>query len=367
MDLFFILKLYVIFLHACKKTAYGLKMFRRVIIRRGVGGEQPCGAHRGNCTIFRRAIVPCDVLEHMKNNDPKLMTRTTRMVVQQGPDSSEPLDSLCRIVYPESTRQKQLKGIVHFLGGAFAGAAPSTLYRRCIRTFTEAGYVVITNAYAVTFRHDVCARELDQRFGRALDEVFDTLGTTDAKVFAVGHSNGALMAAMMASMPECTNARYDGCILISFNNRQVGEAVPVPLTGIQDVLQSVDVEDRVREVVLSNSQLLDESSIDTIDVQTALTQLGSVLDEVSLGLDDFSPPPEENAVMIAHGYSSPKTLLIQFKDDDIDQSEKIFKVLKKNSRRSVTFRSMEYGTHLSPLLEGTNVARVCIDYLESRC
>ena len=339
----------------------------------GVGGNSPCGFHRGNYMTFPHVIVPChcnyNSLEYRNISDHKLITRSRRMVVvQQGPDSvRETLDSLCRILYPESTQETpKAKGIIHFLGGAFAGAAPSTLYSRCIRTFTKAGYVVITNAYAVTFRHYICARELDQRFGRALEEVFDTLGTKDIKVFAVGHSNGALMAAMMASMPEWTNARYDGCILVSYNNRQVGEAVPVPLSGIQDLLQSVDVEDRVRDVVLSNSQLLDESLIDTVDAQTALIQLGSVLDEVSLGLDDFSPPPEDNAVMIGQRYSAPKTLLIQFKDDDIDQSERIFRVLKKNARRSVTFRSMEYGTHLSPLLEGTNVARVCIDYLESR-
>lgn len=290
---------------------------------------------------------------------------------------TESKDTLCKIVYPEVGQDaSNVKGVVHFLGGAFAGAAPSTLYGRCIKAFTEAGFVVITNAYAVTFRHDECARQLDERFGCALAEVKETLegDTSDLKVFAVGHSNGALMAAMMSSMPECTNAQYNACILISFNNRQVGEAVPIPLSGLQDLLQSVqrgsdsDVEDRVREAVLSNIRLLNDARIDIKDVETSVVQLGSVLDEVALGLDDFIPSPGENALNIGQGYSVPKTLLMQFKDDDIDQSEILYRVLKKNnSRRSVTFQSVEYGTHLSPLFEGGNVAKLCIDYLESRC
>ena len=297
--------------------------------------------------------------------------RGSRLTVQSVSNSTEPFDALCKVFYPVEKQRtpRDIKGIVHFLGGAFAGAAPSTLYGRCIRAFTEAGFVVITNAYAVTFRHDVCARELDERFGQAMRQVVDVYGQDDLKIFAVGHSNGALMASMMVSMPECTNARYDACILISFNNRQVGEAVPVPLSGLQEMLQSVegDVEDKVRELVLSNARIFEDSPIDRIDIETSVTQLGSVLDEVSLGLDDFSPPPEDNAMMIGQGYSAPKTLLIQFNDDDIDQSEKIYRVLKKNPRRSVTFKSLEYGTHVSPLLEGTRVAQLCIDYLTSRC
>ncbi len=60
---------------------------------------------------------------------------------------------------PESFRPK---GIVHFLGGAFAGATPQLLYPGLIRALSKAGYAVISTPYAVTFRHLDCAQRVQQ-------------------------------------------------------------------------------------------------------------------------------------------------------------------------------------------------------------
>jgi Protein of unknown function (DUF1350) len=49
------------------------------------------------------------------------------------------------------------QGVVHLLGGAFAGAAPQLLYRGLGEAVAGAGYTVVATPYAVTFRHDRCA------------------------------------------------------------------------------------------------------------------------------------------------------------------------------------------------------------------
>ena len=54
------------------------------------------------------------------------------------------------------------KGVVHFLGGAFAGAAPQLAYQFLINWIANAGYTVVATPYAVTFRHLDCAARVHQ-------------------------------------------------------------------------------------------------------------------------------------------------------------------------------------------------------------
>lgn len=57
---------------------------------------------------------------------------------------------------------RQPRGVVHFLGGAFAGAAPQLAYQALINWVAEAGYTVVATPYAVTFRHLDCATRVHQ-------------------------------------------------------------------------------------------------------------------------------------------------------------------------------------------------------------
>ena len=45
------------------------------------------------------------------------------------------------------------RGTVHFLGGAFAGAAPQVAYALLLQLLAEAGYTCVATPYAVTFQH----------------------------------------------------------------------------------------------------------------------------------------------------------------------------------------------------------------------
>ena len=296
-----------------------------------------------------------------------------------------PLTSSRRSSQEEGKRglknQPEIKGIVHFVGGAFAGAAPVSLYSEFLEYIVEDGFNVIVTPYQVTFRHDSCARNLDSLFSDALDTLqtessssSDTamMVPTNVPVFGIGHSNGALMHALIGSSDFAGCSRKPAAnILISFNNRQVAEAVPVPLTPLRDTVNSVrkgdeSLEEQTRMATMDAINALswlpsggkDAEKVNSVqrgvfdsmyEILPATAQIGSVLDEVGDGLMDFVPSPEENRRYIASDYSVKKTLILQFKDDSIDESSALFRTLKRNPRRSVTYTTLDYGSHTTPL------------------
>lgn len=299
-------------------------------------------------------------------------------------NSDAPIRSVCdpvsSLFLPEKYPYK-IKGVVHFLGGAFAGAAPSSLYSGLIQGLSKAGFLVLSTPYQVTFKHDDCARSLYERFDSLYSEAVDvyserypSVDVSSVPCIAVGHSNGALMHSLMSSMYE---SRYAASILISFNNREVKEAVPVPLDPLRDAAMQLQrqaaetLEDQSNSLETRARGLVRDLTSD-IEIETSTSQIGSVLDEVADGNLEFSPSPQENAVLISEGYSVPKTLILQFQDDSIDQSKELFRMLKRGRRRSVTFVSLDYGSHVSPVGPVTSAdvqktTAIIVDYLESRC
>ena len=63
------------------------------------------------------------------------------------------------VVAPAAGRPR---GTVHFLGGAFAGAAPQVAYSLLLQLLAEAGYTCVATPYAVTFQHLICASAVQQ-------------------------------------------------------------------------------------------------------------------------------------------------------------------------------------------------------------
>ena len=254
------------------------------------------------------------------------------------------------------------RGIVHYLGGAFVGAAPYLSYSSLIDRIADNGYTVVVTPYTVTFQHDRCAREVHASFLNALDELRSMPGRAwaapiAAPVHGVGHSNGALMHAMIGSLLNPNNASN---VLISFNNRQVAEAVPVPLDPLQAVLQPIRGNGRLESMaqsavgqILSTAEgfgALDAATLHTLrQMAPAATQLGSVFDEVGDGTQEFTPTPEENQRLFQSSYSVPQTLLIQFLDDGIDQTPLLDRTLRQRVRSGAVQVQRFAGNHLTPV------------------
>jgi len=101
-----------------------------------------------------------------------------------------------------------LKGVVHFIGGAFAGATPDIFYQTIVQRLRESGFVVISTPYALTFRHADCARSLSYAFRSALVGLDLPKGTP---VYGVGHSGGSLLHLLISSLPGLP--LQQGCLI----------------------------------------------------------------------------------------------------------------------------------------------------------
>ncbi|EFN59858.1 hypothetical protein CHLNCDRAFT_29389 [Chlorella variabilis] len=206
------------------------------------------------------------------------------------------------VVAVAPTRRRP-KGVVHFLGGAFVAAVPHLTYPLLLERLADGGYTCIATPYPVTFQHVECAHAVHAAFEGALAQLRGGGGSggggggalaswaapRDAPVHGVGHSNGALLHLLVGSGRPGRASN----ILISYNNLQVAEAVPV-----------------------------------------------------GDGFQDFRPSPIEARQLIASRYSVPSTLLIQFSDDSTDESPEAEAFLA-SGRRAVR-RLVLPGTHVTP-------------------
>ncbi len=61
-----------------------------------------------------------------------------------------------------SSKPSQPRAVCHFIGGAFAGAAPQVVYNLLLEILADSGYTVVATPYAVTFRHADCAAAVKQ-------------------------------------------------------------------------------------------------------------------------------------------------------------------------------------------------------------
>ncbi|GIL85485.1 hypothetical protein Vretimale_13417 [Volvox reticuliferus] len=269
------------------------------------------------------------------------------------------------------------KGVVHFLGGAFAGAAPQVVYGFILDAVAAAGYTAVATPYAVTFRHDECARGVRQQFLDSVDELRRS-GRGDwvpleAPTFGLGHSNGSLLHLLIGSLfPGAT----DSNIVMSFNNKQVKDAIPIPglMENLPGALQAAQAAapslpdlstvpglsalplpsqlpsgaDLLRGVA---SLLPRELGLDRAGQLSGagllIDQIPSVFGEVGGGATDFYPSPAESRALISAGYSVHPTLMVRFSDDSLDESAEIARLLQPRLGSGVTLLTLP-GNHLTP-------------------
>ena len=266
------------------------------------------------------------------------------------------------------------RGVIHFLGGAFVSAAPYPAYSALLNYLADRGYTVILTPYAVTFQHDSCARSIHASFLTAYEELQATRAwawsvPSMAPIHGVGHSNGALMHVMIASLHGRDTIRNASNILLSYNNRQVSEAVPLPMDPLQAIMQPLRGSGTLESMTKSalGSVLSSVEGLGALDGKTmkalqrefspAVTQLGSVFDVVcDSDQVEFSPTPQENQALFAERYCVEKTLLVKFADDAIDQTDVMERVLLQRGHGSkgpgevvVSVDRLTYGNHLTPV------------------
>ena len=195
----------------------------------------------------------------------------------------------------------EIKGIIHFLGGAFVATAPQISYRYFLEQLADEGYGIIATPFLNTFDHFAIAREVLNRFETILERLHKTnsLGQGYFPIYGIGHSMGCKLHLMIGSLFEVPRA---GNILISFNNYPVRRAIP----------------------------FADQLPIsETFDLK-------------------FNPSPRETNKLISDEYKIPRNLLIQFRKDDIDQTRNLNSILQQRFPDTIALRTLP-GNHLTPL------------------
>ena len=200
--------------------------------------------------------------------------------------------------------RQEIKGIVHFLGGAFVATAPQVSYRSILEQLSQAGFAIVATPFLNTFDHFAIAREVLNRFETVIERLQRTnkLSQGYLPIYGVGHSMGCKLHLLIGSLYDVDRS---GNILISFNNYPASRAVP----------------------------FMEQFN------QFNLTPMLNV---------EFTPSPIETEQLIAEYYQVRRNLLLKFTQDELDQTVNLNTVLQKKFDSMVSLRTLT-GNHLTPL------------------
>ena len=215
-------------------------------------------------------------------------------------------------------------GVVFFCGGAFASAAPVLTYRLFLETLSSVGALaIVATPYSTSFDHLRVADEVQFAFDRASRTLASRL-PPDLPVWGIGHSMGALAHALVSSRYAAPRA---GNVLMSFNNKPASDAIPLfgplvsPLAqGLNPLAQGIATSP-LRPGVDSLAQQLRNAAPSMVrEALPLLDQLEGLALDVTAGKTEFTPSPAETQRLIQANYRVPRTLLLRFKDDSIDET-----------------------------------------------
>mmetsp|Transcript_142263 Transcript_142263/g.258529 ORF Transcript_142263/g.258529 Transcript_142263/m.258529 type:complete len:523 (-) Transcript_142263:28-1596(-) len=280
------------------------------------------------------------------------------------------------VLYPKDIESNPPKGLIHFLGGAFVGAAPHYTYRFLLDSLCNEGYIVVTTPYKLKFDYLQICDDILSKFGSVHTELTEKFGSMP--VIGVGHSCGALLHTYIASLFPDTPR--DGNVLISWNNKPVTEAIPgfdemvVPISkqvmgtdttsdpaaGAREALanlrSAVDVAlDGVKTLDTAPSIVKDEVVPVVKQGLELVDQIPDLFASIAAGTREFNPTPEETRTTARSNYRANRTLLIQFESDEIDETPEIQSVLHEAAKLSEAGMQIDLkvigGTHVTPLTQ----------------
>jgi Protein of unknown function (DUF1350) len=193
------------------------------------------------------------------------------------------------------------KAIVHFLGGAFVATAPHVTYRLILEHLGRQGYLVVATPFVNTLDHTAIAASVLNDFEDVLEflQKKSRLPSGYLPIYGIGHSMGCKLHLLIGSLYSVERA---GNILISFNNYAARDAIPL---------------------------------VEQLNFNPAFNV-------------EFTPSPRETNALVASNYKIRRNLLIQFKNDTIDQSNGLSELLQKRFPNLVTTLKLP-GNHLTPL------------------
>ena len=124
---------------------------------------------------------------------------------------------------------KSPRAFVHFLGGAFVGAAPALAYSQLLSDLADEGYVVLATPYKLQFDYLQLCDEVLTATEPTYRQLCDEYG--ELPLIGVGHSCGALLHLLSSSVFRTTGGFADvprrANVFVSFNNKRASDAIPL--------------------------------------------------------------------------------------------------------------------------------------------
>lgn len=290
---------------------------------------------------------------------------------------------------------EQPRALIHFLGGALVGAAPHISYRYLLERLAQSGYLIVATPYQLSFDYLSTCDVVISRFERIALPLARAYGALPVVGIghSCGSLLHVLITSLFPDTPRAANAlisfnnkpiseavpffeeffapfftyvsapnttdRHSGSEIILTGLELakaavVGEIpsdemltkaskflVPKGMTGIGGPFANlppvaVPVAFRTAFTTFSApyTMAVKQAGITPIlsEVIGALEQIPYLIDEVGNGARDFTPPPASVKMAVRRSYRARRTLVLQYTEDPIDESNDIEELLKAASQ-----------------------------------
>lgn len=272
------------------------------------------------------------------------------------------------------------KAVIHFIGGAFIGATPQIMYRSFLEQLVQRGYVVVATPYNLSFDYmDSVAGIADSWTMLRNNYLSKFYPSAEIPVIGVGHSAGALFQSLGSSLFLDDFNRRTANVLISFNNMQASDAIPVYKNVFAPAFSSiVQLENTVPQELREGFALIPNAFEDFImgngltpnrvrenflptlqEARMILEQIAPLIREIGTdtAAPEFYPTPDDCKAAIENLYDIPNTLIVRFENDGIDASEKLEEMIREKAKQTAPENDMNIttvklsGTHITPLAQ----------------
>jgi len=212
----------------------------------------------------------------------------------------------------------QPRAVIHFLGGAFVGAAPQVFYSRLLEELARMGMAIVATPYSTDIDHAQLALNAAQSLHRSLQSK-DLLRLP---LFGLGHSLGCKLQILSCLAVPSLGSQRRGNIFLAYSNAGLERALPM-LQALAQAWPQQQLSDLWR------------------------MWMGSSSPPVNLWLE-FEPSPAETNRLIEEQYPVSNNLLVEFRHDDIDDIPLLYQQLCRKYRSYTEWQHLE-GDHLTPL------------------
>jgi len=272
------------------------------------------------------------------------------------------------------------KAVIHFIGGAFIGATPQIVYRTFLEKLVARGYLVVATPYNLTFDYMDAVASIADSWTTLRNKHLSTMDLPDIPVIGVGHSAGALFQSLGSSLFLDDFNRRTANVLISFNNMQASDAIPVYkdlfAPAFSQLVQMDDsipipqdfrdtlylIPNALEDFIMGNSltpNRVRENFLPTVqESRKIFEQIAPLIREIGNDGEapEFYPTPHDCQAAVENLYDIPNTLIVSFESDTIDDSAKLEEMIREKAKRSrgdvMNITSIKLrGTHITPLAQ----------------